>query len=771
MLRRKYNKRTTGSLRYDAAVLQCGRESGRFALNAGAMKLLPFSLISALATGFAHAQEPTAAPSAASSTTAATPFAASQAATATTVSATAATSTTLPEVTVTAERHVTDLKKTPVSVGVLGADRFTTGGVAQPGDLNAATASLVAGGPSQRTAGSGGIYIRGIGTGSPTYSSAVALYVDDVYIPRSLGNGLYMAFPDVERVEVLRGPQGTLYGMNSSAGARKVISLDPTDNSAWIQGTAGSYGALGVKAYVSHEIKPGLLYFSLAYGRYKDDGYTNDPVIGRSIDSTNTEVLRGKVRLTPTADTEALFSYDIERDRSDTYSYIAPNYPGSGIRTSYENTDPSIDRDISGVSLRLTKKFGDHLSLRSITAHRWISDGRYPLTQDGVPTDLYGWLLNIDQHQTSQEFQFNGDYDRFSFTTGAVYFSEDVTDFRPSWTSGVYKGIVSQIENKSYAAYAQGHYKITPQFGVTAGIRVNRDEQNYQNTGFASNAALQVLGTTFQTGQLTQNVNSVTPKIGIDYQWNPNIFSYASITKGEKSGGYNPVAASLAISQIAVSPERVLTYELGNKLTFWGGRAQLNTALFYNDFDDYQAAIGNAIINGQLINGSVTVNAGKARTYGAEFELTARPVSDLNVNTWLTVQQAEFQQFVNPTGAPTGNYVGNQLPYASHIIAGVHATYRLPLHVPGTTRIGATVRFLSHSYIDIANQQPLGAQTYIDAMAEYTSPSSNWTATFEVRNLLNRAYVLGYNVTPSIGLNAYNYSPPRTFMVSLRRDF
>lgn len=737
------------------------RKRSHRVFNRSAMKMLPLSLASILATGFAHAQEPAAAVLGASESTAATPPVAS--------SATGAA--TLPEVTVTATRHVTDLKKTPVSVGVLNADRFTTGGVAQPGDLNGATASLVAGGPSQRTAGSGGIYIRGIGTGSPTYSSAVALYVDDVYIPRSIGNGLYMAFPDVERVEVLRGPQGTLYGMNSSAGARKVISLDPTDNSAWVQATAGSYGALGAKAYVSHEIKPGLLYFSLAYGRYKDDGYTKDPVLGRDIDATNTEVLRAKIRLTPTPDTEALVSYDIERDRSDSYSYIAPNYPGSGIRTSYENTDPSIDRDISGVSLRLTKKFGDHLSLRSITAHRWISDGRYPLTQDGVPTDLYGWLLNIDQHQTSQEFQLNGDYDRFSFTTGAVYFAEDVTDFRPGWTNSVYKGIVSQIENKSYAVYAQGHYKITPQLGLTAGIRVNRDEQNYENTGFASNAALQVLGTTFRTGQLTQNVNSVTPKIGIDYQWNPSVFSYASVTKGEKSGGYNPVAATLTISNIAVSPERVLTYELGNKVTFWGGRAQLNTALFYNDFDDYQAAIGNAIVNGQLVNGSVTVNAGKARTYGAEFELTARPLYNLNVNAWLTAQQAQFQQFVNPTGAPTGNYVGNQLPYASHIIAGVHASYRLPWSVPGTTRVNATVRYLSRSYIDIANRQPLAAQTYIDASADYRSPSSNWTVTFEVRNLLNRAYVLGYNVTPSIGLNAYNYSPPRTFLVSLRRDF
>ncbi|MGI4813805.1 MAG: TonB-dependent receptor [Janthinobacterium lividum] len=728
-------------------------------------------LVLALSCGTALAQgtSPAVAPNAASSSAATVP------ATVGTASGTAATSTaggaTLPEVKVTAERRVTSLKRTPVSVGVLGRNFFTTGGTPLPADLNGATASLVAGGPSQRSAGSGGIYIRGIGTASPTYSSAVALYVDDVYIPRSIGNGLYMAYPDIERVEILRGPQGTLYGENSSAGARKVISRDPTDNSAWVQATAGSYGAVGVKGYVSRVVVPDMLYFGIAYGRYRDDGYTYDPVLRRQVDATNTELFRGKIRFTPTKDFEALFTYDITRDRSDSYSYIAPNYPGSGIRTTYENTDPAIDRDLAGMSLRLTEKIDDHLTVKSITAHRWISDGKYPLTQDGVPTDLYGWLLNIDQHQTSQEFQLAGDYGPLQFTSGVVWFGESFSSFRPSWTNNVYKGIQSNVYNRSAAIYTQAHYQFTPKLGITAGVRYNRDSQTYNNTGFNSNASLVPLARTFATGDLYQNVNSWTPKIGIDYQWTPDLFSYASITKGEKSGGYNPVAATLAISQVPVAPEKVLTYEVGNKITAWGGRAQLNTALFYNDFENYQAAIGNAIINGQLINGSVTVNAGKAQTYGAEFELTTRPFYGLDWNAWLTLEQADFRQFVNPTGAAGANYVGNQLPFASHIIAGTRVQYTLPLHLPGVARVNATARFLSHTYLDIANQQPLGAQTYVDLGSSYTAPGGQWTATFEIHNLLNRVYSLGENVNAAIGLNAYNYSPPRTFLVSLRHDF
>lgn len=678
---------------------------------------------------------------------------------------------TLPAVTVTAERRETKLQETPISVGVIGGDTLTKNSHPQPRDMNGAVAGIVAPGGWQNGS-SGSYYIRGIGTSSPTYAAAVATYVDDVYIARQIGSGLFMDMPDVQRIEVLRGPQGTLYGENSSAGAIKIVSLDPTENVAWIQGTGGSERGFGTKGYISRVLVPDVLFGSIAFNRYKNQGYTYNETLHKYVDATNVSQFRAKLRFTPTSDFEAVLAVDGTHDGSDQVSPVALNLPGSSPSRTYDNADPGISRNIGGISLKLSKKLDDHLTLRSITAYRQFKDTHYPTLLDGLSTDTFGFVLNQDQHQVTQEFQLLGDYGRFKFTTGIIGLREGVTADRPSYTSGVYQGIHSTINNTSVAAYLQGSYQVTQRLGLTAGIRANRDWQIYNNYGFTSNQYGSHLATTFATGDLTQDVNSVTPKIGLDYKWSPYLFSYVSVTKGEKAGGYNPVAATLAIAKVAVNPEHVTTYEFGTKASAFGDRLQANWSVFYNDFKNYQAAVANAIVNGQAINGSVTVNAGKVHTYGSELELTARPIRRLLLSTWATVLQGTFQEFSNPTGAANTNYVGNQVPYVSHLVAGARATYNLPsFGLPGSAEIDGTIRYLGPYYQDIANKLRTPAQVLLDLGTSYTSANGQWTVALRVSNVLNHRYQLANYYTPSIGLNSAFYNPPRTFEASLRYDF
>jgi iron complex outermembrane receptor protein len=679
---------------------------------------------------------------------------------------------TLPQVTVTAERRATKLQDTPVSVGVINGTTLRQNNNPSNRDLTAAVAGVTAPGAFQGNGGGGPIYIRGIGTSSPTYSSAVPIYIDDVYIARQLGDGIYLGMPDVQRVEVLRGPQGTLYGENSSAGAIKFVTVDPTDNTAWIQGTGGSHDGWGTKGYASRVIAPDVLYASIAFNHYQDIGEVYDPVRHQDVGASNISQFRAKIRLTPTRDFEALFSIDGTHVGGDTNIPIALNHVGASPTTTFENSDPSVNRNIGGMSLRLTKIIDDHLTLKSITAFRQIRDNRNPTLLDGLPTDTFGFIINQHEHQVTQEFQLLGDYGRFKFTTGLIGLREGFNTNRPAWTNGAYTGINSTVNNTSLAAYFQGTYQITDRLGAIAGIRLNRDWQIFNEYGYLSNSMQAQVTKTFSTGDLTQDVNSVTPKIGVDYKWNSNLFSYASITKGEKSGGYNPVAATLQIAQVAVDPERVLTYEVGTKATLLGGRLQANAALFYNDFKNYQAAIANPIINGKPVNGSVTVNAGKARTYGAELETTFRPFSDLLVSNWFTLLQGTFTQFVNPTGAAALNYAGNVMPYVSHFVAGTSATYTLPrFGLPGATRANATVRYLTPSYQDIGNTLRTPTQIYIDAGISFAASGGHWSGQFQVRNLLNRYYVQQNFTTASIGLNSAFYNPGRTFQLSVRYDF
>ncbi|KAF1046324.1 TonB-dependent receptor [Xylophilus sp.] len=685
----------------------------------------------------------------------------------------------LPQIQVTAERREASLQKTPVSVGVVSGEKVKRQELPLLGDLVGRVAGLSAGGGAASAYSF--LFIRGIGTLSPAMPNAVALYLDDVYIPRIHGNGLLASYPDLQRVEVLRGPQDTLYGQNSSAGAIKFISQDPDPQgtNGWVRATAGNHGALGLKGYASSALNPGVLAASLAFATYSDDGYIDAPLLGRKVNRLRTDQFRAKFKLTPGDGLEAVLAIDGTRDRSDSPVATPSNYPGGSPTTTYENRDPSIRRDIAGASLRVSKKLDANTVLKSITAVRGFNDGTYPLLQDGLPTDAYGWLQNNDQKQASQEVQFIGTHNRFTYTIGAIYFREKWQVERPTWTgnasgtSTTYAAAHTWIDNTSYAIYGQTNYRITPELGVTVGARANRDRQDYRNAGYRSNAALEHVSTTYDTGELHQRTSGVTPKVGLDYQWTPVLLTYGTLSRGQKAGSYNPVAASLAVAQVPVNPEKVTTYELGTKFSAFGNRLQVNTSLFYNDFDDYQASISTPTINGVYIPGTVTLNAARAKTYGLEFEASARPTRQLTLNTALTLLQAKFVEFSSAALASTTDYTGNRLAYTPRVTFGLGATYAVPLSSGAALQLNANLRHTGAYFTEIDNSADsrVRAQTLVDAGASYITPDSHWTFALEVKNLFDKSYVVNNNVRPSQGVNSQRYNWPRTVQASVRYDF
>lgn len=677
----------------------------------------------------------------------------------------------LAEVTVTAERRETKLQDTPVSVGVIGGDQLNLAAAPLSRDLNGAVAGVIAPGAYQGSSG-GVFYIRGIGTATTTLSGAVPLYVDDVYIARTLGSGLYLGMPDVERVELLRGPQGTLYGENSSAGAVKIVSRDPTENSAWVEGSVGSEDSVGAKLYASAVLDPDVLYGSIAFDRYKDKGYTYNATLHEEVDATDYNQARGKLKWTPGGGFEAVLSIDWTQDVSDQVSPIPLNIPGAAPGTTYENTNPRISRDIGGAALHVSQVIDEHLTFKSISAYRAFGDNHYPVPIDGLPTDAYGLLLNLHQHQLTQEFQLLGDYERVNFTAGVIGLREGFSVARPSWTDEIYGGIVSDVNNTSVAAYGQGTYRLTDHLDLTAGLRFNRDMQVFNEFGYKSNVTLAQLATKFETGRLTDDVDSTTPKLGLDYHWTPDLFSYASVTRGEKAGGYNPVSATLPIAKVVIQPEKVTTYELGTKASVLDDRLQPKIAVFYNDFTNLQGTVQNPVIDGVVINGSVTDNAGKAHIYGTEIEIAARPIAALYLNTAVTLLQGKFVQFDNPTGVPAYDYVGNLLPLLSHSMFSENAVYTLPqFGLPGVAQLDSTLRFISYFYQDIPNEIKSPSQTYLDVGAHYAAPGGHWSGQVKVRNALDRRYELSNYEIPALGVNSALYNPPRTFQVSARYDF
>ena len=236
------------------------------------------------------------------------------------------------------------------------------------------------------------VNIRGIGTSDPGVFAAVGYYLDDVYLGRTFGRGS-ISLPDIERVEVLRGPQGTLYGQNTTGGAIKFVSRDPSlaqaDN--WASGSLGNFGQAELQAYLSAPLAD-TVSASLAYSHRENDGDHYNAYRGVDVNRVSVDQVRAKLRWQPVDDLNVVLALDGARDESDNYVSTPQNVPGGGTpRVIYANTDTRMNREDFGQTLRVDYTLNDELILRSITAHRRDHNDPHPWDQDAGPLDLFGW--------------------------------------------------------------------------------------------------------------------------------------------------------------------------------------------------------------------------------------------------------------------------------------------------------------------------------------------------------------------------------------------
>jgi iron complex outermembrane receptor protein len=681
-------------------------------------------------------------------------------------------STVLGEVIVSAERRDTNVQKTPVSVGVIGSGDIDQKDIKRLWDANGSVPGLYL---SSYPSNMQSVFIRGIGTADPGVFSAVGYYLDDVYLGRAFGRGA-IDFPDIQRIEVLRGPQGTLYGQNTSGGAVKFISLDPSfKTQGWASLSLGNFGAQQAHLYFTGPLIPGVLSGSIAYSHRQDDGDTWNAYRNVKIDRLFVDQYRGKLRYTPVAGWEAVLAVDGTHDASDNYISTPNNGPSHGApRIVYANTDSQMLRRDLGETLKVTGHLDDHLDFKSVTAHRFDPTDPHPWDSDGLSTDLYGWNQHFTEQVFSQEFLLTGNYSRLRFTSGANYYHEKFDFNRLQWLNLNYTNLDSHVRYYSYAVYGQADYKITDALSFTAGLRLNVEHQHFIASSFKSDINRDQLALNYLVPGATRQDRAATPKFALDYQINRDLFSYFSWTSGVKSGGFNRAAGTQLIASMPVAPERVKAYELGLKSTLWHRRVTANFAGFYNKYDQYQATVTNPTINGQIVNGNVIVNAGKAHTEGVELESALRPLPGLRLQVTGAWLNTEFDNFVNPTGAANANYTGHSVPNAPKWTGAVSGSYALPLgFLPGQISVNSSLSYIQSNYTDIANTPAFkaGTQSYLNGGADYASADGHWDFRLYIKNALNRDYVLARTVVPSLGTDTTSYNPPRTFLATLRYDF
>lgn len=679
----------------------------------------------------------------------------------------------LPEVVVSAERSSSLLRLTPVSVGVLDRAELDRKGIADLHDIAGVVAGVTV--PNGFSNMPQAVAIRGVGASQPAMSQAVGIYLDDVPLVRGYATALW-DLPDIERIEVLRGPQGSLFGQNATAGAVRFVTRDPGgDAQAWVEAAGGNRGALEGRAYLNGALGDALAG-SLALSRRTNDGFGWNAFKQQSINKLDVFQFQAKLRQVVSPSLDLVLAVDGAQDRSDSNTTNYPlNHPAAAPRVSYTSAPAgAFLRNAGGTSLHVNLRLEDDLLLRSISAVRRYRDDPAVIDFGGREVQRFGVSQQVAQTAVSQELQLQRRGARLNWTSGVMLVRDDfgfdrfsaVTPLAAPAT--VYSFVTTRMRTSDVGLYGQARLALSPATGVSAGLRWYHTRQSGANISWRASASGQPTQLVYAAEGLSTAASGVSPRLGIDHALNARTFIYANVAEGEKFGGFNRAAESLLSARVAARPEHVRTWEGGVKWKAAGGLASANLALFYNDYRDYLATLSNTRINGVQVNDGVLVNAGKVHTSGADLDLAVQLAARTRWTVSAEGLASRIDAFDNPTGSVAGNVVGHRLPNAPAFTLATSLHHQVSI-ADGVLSVEVSGQHLRRQFGDLANTAALiiPTQNYLNAQLSYRSGA--WTVALRARNIADKAYPLLRAFVPPLGVDASYYNPPRTVLLSVRR--
>jgi iron complex outermembrane receptor protein len=718
------------------------------------------------------------------------------------------------EVVVTARRTAETLQRVPISISAFSGKQLDALGATDATSLQGLVPNLniVQG---RGSADSANIYIRGLGQPDAlqTFDPAVGIYLDDVYLSRIRGV-LFNLF-DLDRVEVLRGPQGTLYGKNTIGGAIRYITKKPSDEPyAEISVGAGDYGQYEVKATVMGPVAPTLALGASFYASGHDD-FVHDSITGRGYNNEDNKAGRLQAAWTPTSNFRMDLSFDytqehphmdVGQETADVYRInllpppgLAPItvlFPGSTQGPGTWNYTAPISPGLSnreplnhaGFSAVETWKLDDDFTLKSITAYRHlVYDDSIDI--DATPFQLGDVIVGVTQRQISQELQLNYEHGPIKAVAGLFYMREHVDSTQWAYGSDLYtlaglpypatRFIQDDQNTDSFAGYINATYSLTTDLRLTAGVRYTSETKDYYRT-------TNVNGTDPFTFAAEKGWTNISPTASIDYQVRPNILTYARFSEGFQSGGFNG-RANTPGEQLPYNPETVYTYEVGAKSQWLDRKLTANLALFYNDYRDFQASVTRAFPDPNPANPpdivQTVLNAGKLRTDGVELELNYRPIRPLSIDANFGYLDAKYLNFddlayatpTNPTGSRT-----NQTPaFSPKYTARLGPAYQWDLSDFGFSRagyltLGGGVSYRSRMSLAVDDADPSGhdynnlfqgGYALFDARLVWESVDHKYTAGFYGKNITGKIYKTdAQNFQAIANIQTVYYGDPATFM-------
>ncbi|MDA5193831.1 TonB-dependent receptor [Govanella unica] len=671
----------------------------------------------------------------------------------------------LEEITVTARKLSENLQRTPVSVTVVSEKMIDTLSITNIGEVERLAPNVqFSQGFSGSSAGAN-FFIRGIGQLDfvATSDPGVGVFVDGVYMARTVGGALDTA--DIAQIEVLKGPQGTLFGKNTIGGAINIITKKPDENlKVMAEITVGNLGRTDGRFMANVPITDQLFVKITGSARH-NDGFQTRLIDGIKLGDDNTISGGIQIRYAPAADFDIILAADVTKRRAhiaaqgltevatvgggrelflELTGLDIANYPPAAEPWKYSTSGvrPTDKLNIFGTSLTVNKDFGP-VTLKSITAYRKL-DADTATDFDGQPVVYNDQLVQDKQHQFSQEFQLSHQSEKLKWVLGAYYFNEHneesiQNNFYVFWLVAPYgDGPLSHTELKTnnFAAYGQGSYKITPELSLTAGLRWTYEKKS---TDIISPIGLGTLSAFNNSGG--HHWSAVNPRLGIEYQATEEALLYATYTGGFKSGSFNGrVDRQFDAGKFQpYDPEKVIAWEGGFKTQWFDNRLRANAAAFLTHYKGIQLVSGATDAFGNLY--FPTTNAGNLNIKGFEAELLARPIEMLNVYANLGYADEKWTS-IYPSPFPTVSKK-SRLPMFSHwtVIAGGDLT--LPLDSFGSVMIGGNYSYRSAYFADTGNSPRVkqGGFGIFDAHLIVEPENTRWQLKFWGKNLTNKHYM------------------------------
>jgi iron complex outermembrane receptor protein len=627
--------------------------------------------------------------------------------------------------------------------------------------------------------------IRGMGLRGSLLSDdpTVGIFLDGVYLGVPAGS-VVNTF-DVASVEILRGPQGTLFGRNVTGGAVLINTTRPTyETGGKVKATIGSDEFTELAFNFGGTLVEDKLAGSLAV-IYSDQGDTweNIDAVGEDLGEQELLVVRPKLLFDVTENLSFTLLGEFGEAKSDPGVRRAILESGkSVVEDSLErglpvpslhstkvavNFTPKIDTEWTQITLEGMWRLGEDSSIKSISAWREFEQSPFANDIDGTSIDFFRFDVNsyADQDQLSQEFIYSTPFsDRIDFAAGLYYFEQDYTyaEHRTLIEGAVTQFGAGKVSHSTWGVFANGDVQLTDKLTLNLGARYTKEKKEASVASRGSDCTGITIETCEFKFQDEETWDNVTPKIGLQYFLNDDTQFYVSLSRGFRSGGFN-VRNVLPASPGPYDEEVVDAYEVGVKTEYWDGKARTNIAIFYNEFDDLQRTVNDGAGNQQILN------AATATVSGVELETSFLFADSFLLTAAVGYADTEFNDYdADNDGRPEPELDGNQFASVPEWTANLEGTYDISMK-SGVLSLSASYVYTDEFFAADTNGLVLDGHELINAAATYKPNTGNWSASLYGRNIADEIYgTASFELAP---FDNMEMGPRRSYGLSVTFDF